>query len=90
MADIIYLTLKGNRQGLISSGCSGYDSIGNKYQDKHRHFYFIVLSGVLIFRRKTVVIRMVRFYVYIVVPYIICLIAWYLTNYQIRKTLPVS
>lgn len=35
MADIIYLTLKGSKQGLISAGCSSYDSIGNKYQENH-------------------------------------------------------
>lgn len=36
MSDIIYLTLKGNKQGLISAGCSSYDSIGNKYQENHK------------------------------------------------------
>ena len=36
MSEMIYLTLKGNKQGLISAGCSSYDSIGNKYQDSHR------------------------------------------------------
>lgn len=35
MANIIYLTLKGNKQGLISKGCSTIDSIGNKYQNGH-------------------------------------------------------
>lgn len=35
MSDIIYLTLKGRNQGLISAGCSSYDSIGNRYQDGH-------------------------------------------------------
>ncbi|WP_071997742.1 Hcp family type VI secretion system effector [Morganella morganii] len=35
MADIIYLTLKGNKQGIISAGCSSYDSIGNRYQNNH-------------------------------------------------------
>lgn len=35
MAEIIYLTLKGSKQGLISAGCSSYDSIGNKYQENH-------------------------------------------------------
>ena len=28
MADIIYFTLKGNKQGLIPVGCSTYDSMG--------------------------------------------------------------
>ncbi|MGG4610711.1 Hcp family type VI secretion system effector [Providencia sp. Me31A] len=35
MANIIYMTLRGDRQGLISSDCSTYDSIGNKYQRGH-------------------------------------------------------
>lgn len=29
------MTLTGNKQGLISKGCSSYDSIGNKYQKDH-------------------------------------------------------
>lgn len=48
-------------------------------------FYFILSIGVSIFRGGTVVNRTVRFYVYIIIPYIISLIAWYLTNYQTRK-----
>ncbi|ELX8378004.1 type VI secretion system tube protein TssD [Providencia vermicola] len=35
MSDIIYLTLKGHKQGMISAGCSSYDSIGNRYQSEH-------------------------------------------------------
>ncbi len=35
MANIIYLNIKGNNQGLISKGCSSFDSIGNKYQSGH-------------------------------------------------------
>lgn len=35
MSDIIYLTLTGKTQGLMSSGCSSYDSIGNRYQQNH-------------------------------------------------------
>ncbi|HEK0724433.1 TPA: type VI secretion system tube protein Hcp [Proteus mirabilis] len=27
--------LNGNKQGLISAGCSSYDSIGNRYQNNH-------------------------------------------------------
>lgn len=36
MANIIYLTLNGQMQGLISAGCSSLDSIGNKAQLSHR------------------------------------------------------
>lgn len=35
MANLIYLTLDGNIQGLISAGCSSPDSIGNKAQVAH-------------------------------------------------------
>ncbi|MDC9623166.1 Hcp family type VI secretion system effector [Xenorhabdus sp. XENO-7] len=35
MANIIYLKLQGNKQGLISSGCSTIESIGNKFQKGH-------------------------------------------------------
>ncbi|CDL80439.1 Hcp family type VI secretion system effector [Xenorhabdus cabanillasii] len=35
MANIIYLKLQGNKQGLISSGCSTMESIGNKFQKGH-------------------------------------------------------
>ena len=54
MADIIYLTLKGNRQGLISAGCSGYDSIGNKYQDKHKDQILIYSTSYDLFRQQNV------------------------------------
>lgn len=35
MANLTYLTLNGRTQGLISSGCSSHDSIGNKAQLAH-------------------------------------------------------
>ncbi|EKD5486156.1 TPA: type VI secretion system tube protein Hcp [Salmonella enterica] len=35
MANLIYLTLNGQLQGLISSGCSSQASIGNKAQTTH-------------------------------------------------------
>lgn len=37
MSNVIYLTVKGKSQGLISSGCSTYDSVGNKYQSGHEN-----------------------------------------------------
>lgn len=36
MANNIYLTITGKKQGLISAGCSTFDSIGNKYQAAHQ------------------------------------------------------
>ncbi len=41
MANIIYLTVKGISQGLISSGCSTYDSVGNKYQSGHENEIYV-------------------------------------------------
>lgn len=35
MANVIYATVKGKQQGLISAGCSSMDSIGNKGQAGH-------------------------------------------------------
>jgi type VI secretion system effector, Hcp1 family len=37
MSYLIYLTLEGNKQGLISSGCSTSDSIGNRFQKGHEN-----------------------------------------------------
>ncbi|WP_380180226.1 Hcp family type VI secretion system effector [Kalamiella sp. sgz302252] len=36
MANLIYVTIKGKTQGLISAGCSTLESIGNKYQAGHQ------------------------------------------------------
>ncbi|MFU2317222.1 hypothetical protein [Rahnella sp. PCH160] len=36
MANQIYMTLNGEKQGLISQGCGTYDSMENKYQALHR------------------------------------------------------
>ncbi|CAM3968035.1 type VI secretion system tube protein TssD [Vibrio aerogenes] len=35
MAHVAYLTLKGEKQGLISSGCNTKNSMGNRYQETH-------------------------------------------------------
>ncbi|GKW17185.1 hypothetical protein PEC301937_31340 [Pectobacterium carotovorum subsp. carotovorum] len=35
MANLIYTSINGQKQGLISSGCSTLDSIGNRYQTGH-------------------------------------------------------
>ncbi|WP_420064398.1 Hcp family type VI secretion system effector [Pectobacterium colocasium] len=37
MSNLIYLTLEGDQQGLISSGCSTVNSIGNRYQFGHEN-----------------------------------------------------
>lgn len=41
MANIIYLKMTGEKQGLISSGCSTLESIGNKYQSSHEDEIFV-------------------------------------------------
>lgn len=35
MANSIYVSVNGEKQGLISAGCSSFDSIGNKFQTGH-------------------------------------------------------
>lgn len=35
MSDLVYLTLNGNQQGLISAGCLAMNSVGNKAQLAH-------------------------------------------------------
>lgn len=37
MSNIIYASIKGEKQGLISSGCSSVDSIGNRSQIGHEN-----------------------------------------------------
>ncbi|MBC8949813.1 hypothetical protein Xets_02539 [Xenorhabdus sp. TS4] len=51
MANLIYATMKGKKQGLISAGCSTFDSIGNKYQTGHK-------NGILIFSFEHEITRM--------------------------------
>ncbi|WNN46865.1 Hcp family type VI secretion system effector [Siccibacter colletis] len=41
MANIIHLSVTGNKQGLISSGCGTEKSIGNKWQKGHEDEIFI-------------------------------------------------
>ncbi|CAM3263430.1 MULTISPECIES: Hcp family type VI secretion system effector [Yersinia] len=41
MANSIYLTLQGTKQGLISAGCGSLDSIGNQYQSMHQDQIFV-------------------------------------------------
>lgn len=35
MSSLIYVSLNGKKQGLISAGCSSFDSIGNRTQTGH-------------------------------------------------------
>ncbi|MQL49018.1 type VI secretion system tube protein Hcp [Photorhabdus khanii] len=42
MANMIYLTLKGKKQGIISAGCSTIESIGNKSQIGREDQIFVI------------------------------------------------
>lgn len=42
MANQIYMSVTGEKQGLISQGCGTYDSMGNKYQVLHKDQIFIL------------------------------------------------
>lgn len=52
MANNIYLRLNGNKQGLISAGCSTWDSIGNKYQENHTDEILVIASSFNINRAQ--------------------------------------
>ncbi|WP_445497267.1 Hcp family type VI secretion system effector [Photorhabdus sp. SF281] len=54
MADLIYLTIKGKDQGLISAGCSSIDSIGNKYQENHQDEILVYSLSHSMLRKKNV------------------------------------
>lgn len=41
MSNLIYLSVAGEKQSLISSGCSSLGSIGNKYQSAHENEIFV-------------------------------------------------
>ena len=55
MANRIYLRLEGNKQGLISKGCSSPESIGNKYQSGHEDQIFVYSVSHDIFREKNTI-----------------------------------
>ncbi|ATM75351.1 Secreted protein hcp [Serratia fonticola] len=42
MSSIIYMSIKGKKQGLISAGCGTFDSIGNRYQVGHEDDIFVL------------------------------------------------
>ncbi|MBC8944502.1 MULTISPECIES: Hcp family type VI secretion system effector [Xenorhabdus] len=54
MANLIYLTLTGKKQGLISQGCSTYASIGNQYQQRHEDEIFVLSIRHSIIRNQNV------------------------------------
>ncbi|TQI81412.1 hypothetical protein FHU10_3668 [Serratia fonticola] len=54
MANLIYLTLNGEKQGLISSGCSTTDSIGNRFQRGHEDQIQVLSLNHIITREQHV------------------------------------
>ncbi len=60
MANIIYLTIQGKQQGLISAGCSTHDSIGNNYQSEHKNEIYIYELTSEITRAQHVMIHPVE------------------------------
>lgn len=54
MANEIYAKIIGEKQGLISAGCSTYDSIGNRYQSAHKDEVFVVAFDHEIMRQQNV------------------------------------
>jgi type VI secretion system Hcp family effector len=54
MANLIYLTLTGQTQGLISAGCSSLDSIGNKAQIAHLDQIMVYELSHIILRKQNV------------------------------------
>ncbi|OTA19455.1 hypothetical protein Xbed_02309 [Xenorhabdus beddingii] len=54
MANLIYMTVKGKKQGLISQGCGTFDSIGNSYQIGHENEILIYSFQHLMNREQNV------------------------------------
>lgn len=54
MANLIYLTLNGQTQGLISAGCSSLDSIGNKAQIAHLDQIMVYELSHMLHRQQNV------------------------------------
>lgn len=42
MANLVYMTTTGEKQGYISQGCGAYDSLGNKCQINHLDQIFVL------------------------------------------------
>ncbi|EFN7432202.1 Hcp family type VI secretion system effector, partial [Escherichia coli] len=62
MSNIIYLSIKGKIQGLISEGCGSYASIGNKYQINHVDEIFVLQFDHSLSREYNVVHHPIKFY----------------------------
>lgn len=54
MGNLIYLTIEGKQQGLISRGCGTVDSIGNKCQEGKEDEIIIIEYSSTITRNQNV------------------------------------
>ncbi len=54
MSSLIYMSVKGEKQGLISAGCGTLDSIGNLYQRGHEDESFVYSFQHLMTREQHV------------------------------------
>ncbi|MDX8001249.1 Hcp family type VI secretion system effector [Xenorhabdus sp. Reich] len=61
MSYMIYLSLNGKKQGLISSGCSTLDSIGNRYQKGHENQIQILSLNHAVSRQQNVSHQPIQF-----------------------------
>ncbi|MGV7963404.1 Hcp family type VI secretion system effector [Photorhabdus tasmaniensis] len=61
MSHIIYLSLNGKKQGLISAGCSTLDSIGNRYQKGHEDQIQVLSLSHMMTREQNVEHHPVQF-----------------------------
>ncbi|MGL5311481.1 MAG: Hcp family type VI secretion system effector [Plesiomonas shigelloides] len=54
MANLIYLELNGESQGLISAGCSTIDSIGNRFQRGYENMIQVISLNYIMTREQHV------------------------------------
>ena len=62
MSNIIYASIIGEKQGLISAGCGTSASIGNKYQINHMDEIFVLQFDHSMSRERNVIHHPVKFY----------------------------
>ncbi len=61
MANLIYLTLEGKQQGLISRGCGTLDSIGNRYQSGKEDAIFVTELSYTLSREQNLSHQPIQF-----------------------------
>lgn len=61
MSNLIYLTIEGEKQGLISTGCGTIDSIGNRFQEGKENQIFVIEYNSSITRGQNLSYQPVEF-----------------------------